>query len=113
MLNRKVIGWKIWYTSGKTLSSLDDKWSNVPSDGVVSVAIFFTGFDPNGNPIRRIMSGHDWYFSDGDQLFAHNSDELNTNRERYPGCTYLRGKWTNDENYHNIMERTMAERELV
>jgi hypothetical protein len=112
-----VTGWKIWYDSNdtysSTYSSLDGKWSDAPRDGVICYSVFYTGKDPSGNSMRRIHSGEDWYFSDGDELFGANSDDYIISIKRYRNCIFLRGKWTGMQEHINTMELMMRERELV
>jgi hypothetical protein len=86
----KVVGWKAWYADGKKYNS---DWSALPDDGVIHVAVFLSDKDRFGNYVKRIETGHDWYFSDGDQLFGGNSDSLEENQRRYPHCSFKRGKW--------------------
>tara|TARA_Y100000310_G_scaffold341620_1_gene441376 strand:- start:4596 stop:4961 length:366 start_codon:yes stop_codon:yes gene_type:complete len=101
----RVFNWVIWYNDWTHFSDEKGTWNQAPDDNVAGVMLYLNEVQPGTNkPFRRYMSGDDWYFSDGELVFAHNKDSLEANERRYPEFSFKRGKWTDDENYHAINE---------
>ncbi len=110
----RVIGWKIFYDDESIYSSRTGSWRDTPSDGVLKVLLFEETNDGQGRPTRVIHHGKDLYFSDGDQLFASNDDELSDNLRRYPKLTsedFKRGRWTSGEIYEKVRLIVIADYE--
>lgn len=57
-------GWRAWYTDGRTFSSADTDWTDLPDTGVLGVVVYL---DP---PYRKLVSGGDWYYLDSDHVPA-------------------------------------------
>ena len=111
----KVLGWKIWYGDGTIWwhgpSHNDGHWTNAPNDGIVEVTLYFDQLT-HGTRYREFLAGQDYYFSDGEQLFGCNNDNLATNRKRYPDCTFKRGMWFANEVWEPIHDRIILDMEI-
>ena len=69
--------------------------------------------DHVGERNRRVgMSGAEWYFSDGDQMFGYSNDPIEELKKRYPEAVFKRGKWTSLQDYVSITEACWADWEL-
>ncbi len=109
-----IIGWKIFYDDESVYSSRTGSWRDAPSDGVQEVLLFEETNDSQGRPTRVIHHSQDLYFSDGDQLFGSNNDELRDNLNRYPRLKsedFKRGRWTSGEIYEKIQRVVIADYE--
>ncbi len=91
-----VQGYRAWYTEDRTFDSESTAWDDLPSDGCLFVMLYFDENAPSGMPLRRAMSGSDWYFREG-EVYGHNCDSLEENQARYPNGSFKRGQWTDDE----------------
>ena len=113
-MSARVIGWKIFYDDESVYSSRMGSWQDAPADGVQKVLLFEETNDAQGRPTRVIHHGQDLYFSDGDQFFGSNNDELRETLDRYPVLTsedFKRGRWTSGENYEKIRRVVVADYE--
>jgi len=111
-ISNKVIGWKLWYDDGNVFSSHDGQWKDAPQDGVLEMMVYYEKKDGMGRPTRLSLGGHDWYFSDGDQLFGCNTDSLKENKRRYPQCIFKRGKWTTAEKMDRVHQKAMSDYDI-
>ena len=117
MPNFKVKSFKIWYKGGKKWSSVSDgRWDFAPDDGVIGIMVYFEDHVPPGQGkernSRQYYSGGDIYFSDGDQLFGYNRDDMLVNEKRYPQCTFKRGVWVSVEEYHEVNQMASDDKEF-
>jgi len=114
----RVIGWRAWYTGGKTFSSVDDTWEGMPNDGVLGVVLYEKGHNPSKNEIYRlILVGEDWYFramSENNKYIyggCKGSSALEI-YQRYGGATngtcVKRGKWTDNETFEALQAEMHA-----
>ena len=109
----KVKSFKIWYEEGEMWSSLrDGPWDFAPDDKVIGVMTYFEDHDPGKRNSRQYLQGGDVYFSDGDQLFGYNKDNLLANGKRYPQCTFKKGSWVSVEEYHRVNQMAMDDKEF-
>ena len=72
----KIIGWKLWYGNGTTFSSLQGSWEKAPDQDVQVLMIYYDKKDGMGRSCRRVFSGSDYYFKDGDN-FGESFDDIN------------------------------------
>lgn len=107
----RVVGWKAFYLDHTYTSKLIE-WKDLPEDGLQVVILYYDVKDGMGRPTRLILSGQTWYFSDGDQLFGANNDGLEENKQRYPTCTFKRGKWIRLADLEKIRQTSMGDYEV-
>lgn len=104
----RCIGWKAWYTGGRKFDSSRTAWADLPDDGALAIVIYFDERSADRLPQRRIMTGSDYYFRDGD-IYGQNNETAEDNRRRYPNASFKRGKWTTDDEMQRInAELTLA-----
>lgn len=101
-----MIGWKAWFTEGRTFTSKDSNWEDLPNDGVLAVLVF------EGGIYTRYADGQDYYFMHEGTICCNN-DTLETNKKRYPDVkNFKRGKWTSDENMKRIQQEARQQKSL-
>ena len=105
----RVIGWKAWYTEQRKFDSRQTAWADLPDDGVLLLMLYFDSRDGQKRPKRMIMSGNDYYFSDGDQLFGSSNQDPDAIRERYPTCAVKQGKWTTYPDIERVNSEAIAD----
>lgn len=104
----KVIGWRIWYADGTSISSRESSWEDAPDDGVLFVMVYRDG------GYRMTMLGNDWYFRAPDihgfgMIYGHqNGDTKAEILRRYPGAVIKRGKWVSDEHMEKVNAEALA-----
>lgn len=59
--NRQLIGFKIWYSNGKIITSRDSKWTDAPQGGVQVVKMFYSS--DNGIEVN-VHSKQEYYLLD-------------------------------------------------
>jgi hypothetical protein len=113
----KPMGWKAWYTGGRTFTSEGkdpvQAWADLPKNGVLYVCEFM---DELANPYiryRQMRNGNDNYFMvfRGDEwgIWCNSeTDEENVLRE--PSATHFkRGRWTMDSEMDEVHRAAMDE----
>ena len=105
----RVERWRIWYDDGSVHDgrTLHD-WMVLPDDGVLGFVLFYERLAPNGEHMRRIASGNDYYWAFPgllDTVYAHGNEDPH---ERYPGASVKRGRWTDDISIDTV-NQAMAE----
>jgi len=100
-----VIAWKIWYGDGSGVSSKDVAWEEAPDQDVQIVMLYYRRLDGMGRHCRRVMSGADYYWKDGEEF-----DETNDWGEVRGSVKY--GKWTDEANYNRLREITLHDYEI-
>lgn len=80
-------GWKLFYGDGRTFSSNDGTWDEAPDQNVQLVMVYEMKTSAMGRPTRRIYSGCDYYFKDGDE-FGQSFDDIKNTRG-----VVKNGKW--------------------
>lgn len=114
----RVVGWRAWYTNGRTFSSANETWTELPSDGVLGIILYEKGHTPNKNELYRlIMVGEDWYFramSENDK-YIYGSCKGSSSLEIYQrygdagsGTCVKRGKWTDNETFEALQAEMHA-----
>jgi hypothetical protein len=107
-LPTRIIGWRAWYTGGRTFDSATTEWEDLPDDGVVLIMLYQDVRDSSNFFLRRGMSGADYYFKSGDIYGSgFHDDEI---PRRYPGASIKRGKWTTEEEMYAVTEEANRER---
>lgn len=105
----EVIAWKVWYVGGASYCSTGYAWEDLPNDGVLGVKVFFDEHSAGGVQLSRVMSGRDWFWRspalDGKDIYGCNDDELEENKVRYPNGSWKRGKWTSDQEAHDVIDK--------
>lgn len=59
--DKKISGWAIWYVD-EMYSSQDTRFEDLPRDGALCLVTFETRLKPDGNHIKNIYQGYDYYF---------------------------------------------------
>ncbi len=106
----EVLGWRAWYAGGTVYDSRSTTWANLPDDGALAFVIYFAGNIPGGvhSSLRRIMTGTDYYFLVGPDLYAQSDDAPEEITRRYPGAILKRGRWAPDYEMMAAHETAMA-----
>jgi hypothetical protein len=114
-----VIAWAAWYRDCCELIRIDSdscKWSELPTDGCLGVVLWEEGTKPDGDHLKTILAGHDWYFRAGEgtceiygcDIDSRNRDAREDIARRYPGAEIVRGCWAPIDLYHEA-EQEMRE----
>lgn len=101
-----VIGWKAWFVdvpaqrSLHVYSSDNCRWEDLPGDGCLGFIFFEEKRKPDGNRMRAIRTGYDYYFRSG-EIYGVDVEvrERNVPEEiaaRYTEPVIIRGIWTTD-----------------
>ena len=103
-----VAGWRTYYTEGRDFNSTDDRWADLPDDGVLVLRLYYDDFAGRDGSVRytKSLSGDDHYFHiPGTDLFGCNNDPIDEIHDRYPGAIVKRGKWTTHAEMTAVQER--------
>lgn len=102
-------GWRAWYVDAVYDSAGTDP-EELPGDECLYV-VAYTGME---TPRRQLHSGEDTYFwweSPEGLVIGSNSDDEETNKRRYPGAVFVRGKWTTHERMQRVQAEALAAHE--
>lgn len=116
----KVKGLRAWYADGSVHTAPPGHWAALPDDGVLAIVLYFDETTPAGLPLRRIMSGHDFYFKapgPGGEIYGESHSQRITEPtadilRRYPGASVKYGKWTDDDTMRRVDKEAADSREL-
>lgn len=98
---RKLIGWKAWYTNGSTFVSSEWKWEDIPQHHFMGVKRFYV--NPSGEKHSEMFVGQD--------LFVV-SDEIRDTIEKIPMDIKV-GEWMSDELFHPLYDMAKDEKEII
>jgi hypothetical protein len=105
-----IVGWRLWYANGDTLSSRMLQPGQTPDHGIVVVMLYFDEEYAPGKPYREIVQGYDrmiyvpsegrWYGSD---------DTPTVIRSIYGADVVIRtGNWENSAIYDQMTTLALA-----
>jgi len=103
-------GWRAWYTGGRVFDSATTLITDLPSDGVLVVIVYFAEEWAPGKPYRQIMMGNDTYhFTPSTGVFGHSDDDVETVLERYGTDTIVaRGQWVTPQEMQHVTDLATA-----
>ncbi len=66
--DKKVIGWRAYYSGQRVFVSTTTAWADLPSTGVLFIVLYEAGeWDESKHKhYRRLIVGGDWYYYDAD-----------------------------------------------
>lgn len=108
-----VIGWRAWYAGGRTFSSDETDWTDLPDDGVLGAMVYYADRSPGGVPYRRIVSGGDWYhLVDGEPACTATHDEWGewVDPPDAPDAELKRGRGVHDEEFEAVHAEMLESR---
>jgi hypothetical protein len=89
-------GWEVFYKDDSVLSSLDNKWADIPQDDVLGIIVWHE-YHTEGCRKKTFMFGLDYY------LYVNASHWGNTNNlEEVSEHIYKKGVWTTDEHMKSV-----------
>lgn len=95
-------GWKLFYGNGTTFSSNDGSWDKAPKKDVQILMVYEINSDSRDRPTRRVYSGCDFYFKDGDNFGQSNDIKLVIGDFKYGG-------WMNEDTFNKLMSVAMED----
>jgi hypothetical protein len=104
--DRKLVGWKAWYTDGSIYGSDKYTWEEIPQRHFMCVKRFWIPLDENGEVKDDVygehLSGQDIYVLD---------DEY---RDRQALPDYIKiGEWQKDKDFHPLFDEMKADEEMI
>ena len=107
----KIIAWAMWYVDVMHSSKTMD-FEDLPRDGALCFVTYEDRLKPNGDQVRNMYQGYDYYFrADGklDYLYACDLDSrermtMKDINERYTNPIIIRGQWTDRMNLQNVLD---------
>ena len=110
----KVIGWRAWYSGGRTFDSATTPWTDLPTEGVIGFMLYEDTLCPDGVcPTRRQLANADWYWLDRD---GFHKSATSLNREEWVPAplvernTLKGGEWVEDGEYDRAVAAMTAAR---
>ena len=117
----KILGWRAWVDTPEGVvnyDSKDDKWEDMPDDGVIFIMLYKDdgdGLEENLNGHRYThregMCGIDFYFKaphHSGTTYGSNNDTKEEIESRYPGAIVKRGKWVPASVFDKIQMEAMT-----
>jgi len=98
---RKLIGWKAWYTDGSSFASNKYKWRDIPQRHFLGVKRFYRM--PDGTIHKEMFVGQDLYII---------SDEHRDKLSRITKEIKI-GEWMKDEDFHPLYDKAKDEAEII
>jgi hypothetical protein len=107
---REPIGWCCWFYDGtirmgKTFEDAK-KLAEEHPDGMLVRILYYH------NRGKQIQQGLEYYLASehefsGEITYSGNSDSLETNEARFPGCAIIKGQWAPDKFYARVVNDAM------
>jgi hypothetical protein len=98
---QKAVRFKAWYIGGFFFEGDSSAWGEMPDDGMLAVKVFFN------DDTARNCAGNDWYgllvLSPDSWTVIHNNNT--DNDKRYPTALWKRGKWTTEDEMHQVIQK--------
>ena len=95
-MNLPATGWEVFYNNGKTYSSKQRAWEDIPMDGVVVVLMWHDYHVPLCRQ-KTILTGSDYYYYVTPELWGCTNDY-----GIVKGKDYKRGVWIENERMEEI-----------
>ncbi len=101
---KHVLGWKAWFDNSQVYDSRENKWEDLPDDGVQYIVIFYC------DNTRQLQTSMDFYFqaphSSGDTITG-TGNSLADIKSRYPDAIIKSGRWSPDNYYYRIRNEAL------
>lgn len=96
-----VVGWRAWYSGGRTFDSVTTTWSELPADG----ALYFLLYHRT-RPYCRSMCGRSLYWQEptaNGPIYAYDdSADAIISQETWQANRVKRGKWVTDNEMQEV-----------
>ena len=103
--------YRIWYSDYSISIASFEEWSTLP-DGIEGVVVYEDKETPAGFPYRILVSGGDWYWWDGGNIFTDSPNYLKGTWNDRPielcsSCIKQSGLWLDDVEWNRIRYEMM------
>jgi len=100
----RIVGWRAWYTGGRTFDSTTTRWPDLPTEGALVFVLY-----SRTRPYRRVMVGVSLYWHDPvSQVYGcdNAADAIIPDKLRDGGWV-KRGKWVADAEFRPVVDEAM------
>lgn len=102
-IDRTIVGWRAWYTGGRTYDSDTTRWEDLPADGFLAARYYY-----RTKAHGKYASGSDLYWKDG-EIYAHDSvASARIRDELWQLGMVKKGIWVTDQEMADAREAMVA-----